>query len=154
MRRGQAKVREIAPDYRFRDVQVAKFINCLMWEGKKAVAQDVFYKALERIEEKGENSLETFRSALENVRPLMEVRSRRVGGATYQVPMEVLKSRSDQFARRWIIDASRKRSERTMIDRLATELIEAARQKGEAFKKRENTHRMAEANKAYAHYRW
>ena len=154
MRRDRAKTREISPDHRYKDVRVAKFINCLMWQGKKSVAQSVFYGALDRLEEKGETPLEVFWSALEGVRPLMEVRSRRVGGATYQVPMEMSRERSDQFSRRWIIHAARNRNERTMIERLSGELLDASRQKGEAFKKKENTHRMAEANRAYAHYRW
>ncbi|GAA9944229.1 30S ribosomal protein S7 [Helicobacter pylori] len=134
---------------------VTKFINKMMFDGKKSVAEKIIYKAFNKIEEKsGEKGIEVFEKALERVRPLVEVRSRRVGGATYQVPVEVRASRQQSLSIRWILEATRKRNERMMVDRLANELMDAASDKGAAFKKKEDMHKMAEANKAFAHYRW
>ncbi|GHP72562.1 30S ribosomal protein S7 [Helicobacter pylori] len=134
---------------------VTKFINKMMYDGKKSVAEKIIYKAFNEIEEKsGEKGIEVFEKALERVRPLVEVRSRRVGGATYQVPVEVRASRQQSLSIRWILEATRKRNERMMVDRLANELMDAASDKGAAFKKKEDVHKMAEANKAFAHYRW
>ncbi|GAA6911449.1 30S ribosomal protein S7 [Helicobacter pylori] len=134
---------------------VTKFINKMMYDGKKSVAEKIIYKAFNKIEEKsGEKGIEVFEKALERVRPLVEVRSRRVGGATYQVPIEVRASRQQSLSIRWILEATRKRNERMMVDRLANELMDAASDKGAAFKKKEDVHKMAEANKAFAHYRW
>ncbi|GAA7505478.1 30S ribosomal protein S7 [Helicobacter pylori] len=134
---------------------VTKFINKMMFDGKKSVAEKIIYKAFDKIEEKsGEKGIEVFEKALERVRPLVEVRSRRVGGATYQVPVEVRASRQQSLSIRWILEATRKRNERMMVDRLANELMDAANDKGAAFKKKEDVHKMAEANKAFAHYRW
>ncbi len=143
------------PDPKYHEVTVAKFINALMLDGKKAVAEKILYHALDIIREKkiGE-PLEVFEEALENVRPTVEVKSRRVGGATYQVPIEVRPTRRNALAIRWIIEAARKRREKSMAIRLAEELIEASKQTGEAFKKCENTHKMAEANKAFSHFRY
>ncbi|GAA6926348.1 30S ribosomal protein S7 [Helicobacter pylori] len=134
---------------------VTKFINKMMFDGKKSVAEKIIYKAFNKIEEKsGEKGIEVFEKALERVCPLVEVRSRRVGGATYQVPVEVRASRQQSLSIRWILEATRKRNERMMVDRLANELMDAASDKGAAFKKKEDVHKMAEANKAFAHYRW
>ncbi|GAA9075014.1 30S ribosomal protein S7 [Helicobacter pylori] len=134
---------------------VTKFISKMMYDGKKSVAEKIIYKAFNKIEEKsGEKGIEVFEKALERVRPLVEVRSRRVGGATYQVPVEVRASRQQSLSIRWILEATRKRNERMMVDRLANELMDAASDKGAAFKKKEDVHKMAEANKAFAHYRW
>ncbi|GAA7319313.1 30S ribosomal protein S7 [Helicobacter pylori] len=134
---------------------VTKFINKMMFDGKKSVAEKIIYKAFNKIEEKsGEKGIEVFEKALERVRPLVEVRNRRVGGATYQVPVEVRASRQQSLSIRWILEATRKRNERMMVDRLANELMDAASDKGAAFKKKEDVHKMAEANKAFAHYRW
>ncbi|GAA7741414.1 30S ribosomal protein S7 [Helicobacter pylori] len=134
---------------------VTKFINKMMYDGKKSVAEKIIYKAFNKIEEKsGEKGIEVFEKALERVRPLVEVHSRRVGGATYQVPVEVRASRQQSLSIRWILEATRKRNERMMVDRLANELMDAASDKGAAFKKKEDVHKMAEANKAFAHYRW
>ncbi|GAA7448200.1 30S ribosomal protein S7 [Helicobacter pylori] len=134
---------------------VTKFINKMMYDGKKSVAEKIIYKAFNKIEEKsGEKGIEVFEKALERVRPLVEVHSRRVGGATYQVPVEVRANRQQSLSIRWILEATRKRNERMMVDRLANELMDAASDKGAAFKKKEDVHKMAEANKAFAHYRW
>ncbi|MFQ5351681.1 MAG: 30S ribosomal protein S7, partial [Candidatus Binatia bacterium] len=134
---------------------VTQFVNGMMLEGKKSLAERIFYSALELVEERTtDGGLETFKKAMDNVKPSVEVRSRRVGGATYQVPIEVRPSRRTALAIRWIVSNARSRSEKTMRDRLAAELIEAANNRGSAVKKREDTHRMAEANKAFAHYRW
>ncbi|GAA7845296.1 30S ribosomal protein S7 [Helicobacter pylori] len=134
---------------------VTKFINKMMYDGKKSVAEKIIYKAFNKIEEKsGEKGIEVFEKALERVCPLVEVRSRRVGGATYQVPVEVRASRQQSLSIRWILEATRKRNERMMVDRLANELMDAASDKGAAFKKKEDVHKMAEANKAFAYYRW
>ncbi|MDR0664006.1 MAG: 30S ribosomal protein S7 [Helicobacteraceae bacterium] len=155
MRRKKAPVREILPDPIYSSKVITKFINALMFDGKKSVAQKVMYRSLEVAEKKGgAKGIELFEKALENVKPLVETRSRRVGGATYQVPVEVRPIRQQSLSIRWLIDAARKRNERTMIDRLAGEIVDAANDRGAAFKKKEDIHKMAEANKAFAHYRW
>ncbi|MBN1476196.1 30S ribosomal protein S7 [Candidatus Sumerlaeota bacterium] len=154
-RRRHAIQRQILPDPVHGDALAAKFINCMMWDGKKSLAQHIFYRALDRIRDKmGQEPLEIFHSAIETVKPILEVKSRRVGGANYQVPIEVRPERRQALALRWIIDAARSRGERTMVERLSNELMDAHGKQGAAFKKREDTHRMAEANKAFAHYRW
>lgn len=154
-RRRKADKREVLPDAKFGDVTLTKFMNCLMYDGKKSVAESIVYGALDRIEQKAkQDPLQLFHDALNNVRPYLEVRSRRVGGATYQVPVEVRSDRAQALAIRWIIGAARNRSENTMTERLSGELLDAAQQRGTAVKKREDTHRMAEANKAFSHYRW
>jgi len=154
-RRRVAARREILPDPKFGSQLLAKFINMVMVDGKKSVAEKILYGALDTVTEKrGGEPLETLETALENVRPLVEVKSRRVGGATYQVPVEVRPNRRNSLAMRWLIDASRKRSEKSMAMRLAGELMDAAENKGAAVKKKDDTHRMAEANKAFSHYRW
>ena len=152
-RRVTAK-RTILPDPKFGDEILAKFINMIMESGKKSVAEKIVYGALNQIGEKKDTPMEVFNLALENVRPSVEVKSRRVGGATYQVPVEVRADRRIALAMRWVVDAARKRSEKSMGLRLAGELLDAAENKGTAVKKREETHRMAEANKAFSHYRW
>jgi small subunit ribosomal protein S7 len=155
MRRRKAPVRPVLGDPIHGSKVLTKFINAVMYDGKKSVAQSVMYGALERIESKsGEKGIEVFNQAMDNVKPVMEVKSRRVGGATYQVPIEVRPVRQQTLAIRWLIIASRKRNERTMIERLSNELMEAAQNKGSAYKKKEDTYKMAEANKAFAHYRW
>ncbi|NGP15574.1 30S ribosomal protein S7 [Helicobacter pylori] len=155
MRRRKAPVREVLGDPVYGNKVVTKFINKMMFDGKKSVAEKIIYKAFNKIEEKSdEKGIEVFEKALERVRPLVEVRSRRVGGATYQVPVEVRASRQQSLSIRWILEATRKRNERMMVDRLANELMDAANDKGAAFKKKEDVHKMAEANKAFAHYRW
>lgn len=147
--------REILPDPKHGSVKLAKFITILMLNGKKSIAEKIIYGALERLAEKAKGDpMEVFGKALENVRPLVEVKSRRVGGATYQVPVEVRPERRATLAMRWLVDAARKRGEKSMDLRLAGELLDAYEGKGTAVKKREDTHRMAEANKAFAHYRW
>jgi small subunit ribosomal protein S7 len=152
--RGSLK-REIAPDPKFGDLNVAKFINCLMWDGKKSVSEIVFYQTLDILAQRTkEDPLAVFTKAFDNVKPSLEVRSRRIGGATYQVPQEVRPDRRDMLARRWIINAARERSEHTMSERLAAELLDAYNNRGTSIKKKEDTHKMAEANKAFAHYRW
>ena len=154
-RRRVAAKREIISDPKFGSQLLAKFMNMIMLDGKKSVAEKIIYSALDVLDEKAEGEpLEVLEKALENVRPAVEVKSRRVGGATYQVPVEVRQSRRMALAMRWLIDAARKRSERTMAGRLAGELLDAAENRGAACKKREDTHRMAEANKAFSHYRW
>ncbi len=154
-RRRAAEKREVLPDAKFGDVVLTKFINCLMMQGKKSLAEQIVYGALDTIERRtGQDSIKVFHEALDNVKPSVEVRSRRVGGATYQVPIEVRIDRRQALAIRWIIDIARKRSENTMADRLCNELQDAAANRGTAVKKREDTHRMAEANKAFSHYRW
>ena len=154
-RRRAASKREILPDPRFGDVVVTKFMNNMMYAGKKSVAEGIVYGALERMAQRGGGEpLKLFRDAIDNVKPAIEVKSRRVGGATYQVPVEVRTDRRQALAIRWIIEASRKRSEKTMVDRLSNELLDAANNRGTAVKKREDTHRMAEANRAFSHYRW
>mgnify|MGYP005855993637 CR=1 FL=1 len=155
MRRRKAPVRPVLEDPIYNNPIITRFINKLMYDGKKGVAQKVIYSALERIEQKTkEKGIDVFSKAIENVKPMVEVKARRVGGATYQVPMEVRSARQLSLSIRWLIDASRKRNERTMMDRLAGELSDAANERGSAFKKKEDTHKMAEANKAFAHYRW
>ncbi len=155
MRRRKAPVRPVLPDPVHGSKVLTKFINAIMLGGKKSTAQKVMYAALERIESKsGEKGIEVFNKAMENVKPVMEVKSRRVGGATYQVPIEVRPVRQQSLGIRWIVDAARKRNERTMMERLSNELMDAATEKGSAFKKKEDTYKMAEANKAFAHYRW
>jgi len=155
MRRRKAPVRPVLPDPVHGSKVLTKFINAVMLDGKKSTAQKVMYAALERIESKsGEKGIEVFNKAMDNVKPVMEVKSRRVGGATYQVPIEVRPVRQQSMGIRWIVDAARKRNERTMMERLSNELMDAATEKGSAFKKKEDTYKMAEANKAFAHYRW
>jgi small subunit ribosomal protein S7 len=154
-RRRRAEKREVLPDPKFGDIVLTKFTNVLMYSGMKSVAEGIVYGALDRIQQRGgQDPVRVFHEALGNVRPEIEVRSRRVGGATYQVPVEVRTERSQALAIRWLIQASRARSEMTMTDRLANELMDAANNRGAAVKKREDTHRMAEANKAFSHYRW
>jgi small subunit ribosomal protein S7 len=154
-RRHAAEKREVLPDAKYGDIVLTKFMNCLMLDGKKSVAEAIVYGALDRVEQKaGQDALGVFHTALDNVKPALEVRSRRVGGATYQVPVEVRTDRRQALAIRWLIDNARKRGETTMVDRLSGELLDAANNRGAAVKKREDTHRMAEANKAFSHYRW
>jgi small subunit ribosomal protein S7 len=154
-RRQSAIKREIPVDPKYGSEEVTKFINAVMVDGKKSVAERIFYEAMRVIEEKtGQPSMKVFEQALNNVRPAVEVKSRRVGGATYQVPVEVRTERRTALAMRWLISFARGRSERTMAERLAAELLSASRNEGSAVKKKEDTHRMAEANKAFAHYRW
>ena len=154
-RRREVPKRIILPDPKFGSLQIAKFVNMIMRGGKKSTAESIMYNALESITQKADGEAnEVMDSALENVKPMVEVKSRRVGGATYQVPVEVRPDRRTALAMRWIIEAARKRSERTMKERLAGELLDASNNKGSALKKREDTHKMAEANKAFAHYRW
>src|SRR5579872_6697674 len=154
-RRRAAVKREVQPDPKFGDTVVSKFMNCLMYEGKKSVAEGIVYGALERVSKRGgQDPVRIFHDALANVRPAVEVRSRRVGGATYQVPVEVRTDRGQALAIRWIISSARGRSEHTMEERLSGELQDAAANRGSAVKKREDTHRMADANKAFSHYRW
>lgn len=155
MRRRKAPVREIMADPIYNSKVITKFINTVMLDGKKSVAQKIMYGAIANLDSRGEESgIELFEKAVENVKPLLEVKSRRVGGATYQVPVEVRPVRRQTLALRWIVDAARKRNERTMVERLANELFEAANDRGSSFKKKEDMHKMAEANKAFAHYRW
>lgn len=154
-RRNEAPKREILPDPKYHNVRLAKFINILMLDGKKAVAERVMYGALDQLKEKGAaDPLEQMELALENVAPAVEVKSRRVGGATYQVPVEVRPVRRNALAMRWLIDAARKRGEKSMTLKLAGEIGDAAEKRGSAVKKRDDVHRMAEANKAFSHYRW
>jgi small subunit ribosomal protein S7 len=154
-RRHQAEKREILPDPKFGNVIVSKFMNSIMHEGKKSVAENIVYGALEIIEGKTKGDpLSVFQQALDNVMPSIEVRSRRVGGATYQVPVEVRSTRRQALGIRWLIAAARDRNEKTMTERLSAELLDASNNKGNAVKKREDTHRMAEANRAFSHYRW
>ena len=154
-RRRRAEKREINPDPKFGDIVLSKFINCVMHGGKKSVAEKIVYGALDRIEQKlRRDPLEVFHEAIDNVKPQVEVRSRRVGGATYQVPVEVRPDRRQTLAIRWVINAARARGEYTMMERLANELMDAAANRGAAVKKKEDTHRMAEANRAFSHYRW
>jgi small subunit ribosomal protein S7 len=154
-RRHRAEKREINPDPKFGDVVVTKFMNSIMYDGKKSTAERIVYGAFDIIENKTrENPIEVFHAALENVMPQVEVRSRRVGGATYQVPVEVRNERRQALAIRWLITAARNRNETTMVDRLSGEMLDAANNRGTAVKKREDTHRMADANRAFSHYRW
>jgi small subunit ribosomal protein S7 len=154
-RRHRAEKREILPDAKFGDRVLTKFMNNLMYDGKKSAAESIVYGAMDRVESKLRRApIEVFHEALDNIKPSVEVRSRRVGGATYQVPVEVRPERREALAIRWLIDASRKRNENTMEERLAAELVDAANMRGTAVKKREDTHKMADANKAFSHYRW
>jgi small subunit ribosomal protein S7 len=154
-RRHRAEKREVLPDPKYGDLLVSKFMNGLMVNGKKSAAETIVYGALDRMGRKaGQDAVKMFHDAVDNVKPAVEVRSRRVGGATYQVPVEVRADRRQALAIRWIVDIARKRSENTMVDRLAAELLDAANNRGLAVKKREDTHRMADANKAFSHYRW
>lgn len=154
-RRRRAEKRELIPDPKYGDEVVSKFMNSLMLDGKKSVAERILYGALDRIETKlGSNPVSVFHEALENVMPAIEVRARRVGGATYQVPMEVRMDRRQALAIRWLIAAARKRGEKAMVDSLAAEFMDAVSNRGAAVKKREEVHRMAEANRAFSHYRW
>jgi len=154
-RRQRAVKREVAPDPQYGSTTVTKFINALMLNGKKSVAETIFYEAMRILEEKtGQPAINVFKQALNNVKPAVEVKSRRVGGATYQVPVEVRPERRTALAMRWLVGFSRTRGEKSMAERLAAELLAASRNEGAAIKKREDTHRMAEANKAFAHYRW
>jgi small subunit ribosomal protein S7 len=154
-RKGQARVREVTPDPKFHDRTLAKFVNVVMMQGKKSLAEQILYRALDTIAERSkEDGLVVFKRALDNIRPAVEVRSRRVGGANYQVPVEVRPVRRNSLAMRWLVTAARARAEKSMEERLAAEILEAAGNRGGAVKKREDTHRMAEANKAFAHYRW
>ncbi|MFP4162011.1 MAG: 30S ribosomal protein S7 [Ectothiorhodospira sp.] len=153
-RRSEAPKRTILPDPKYKSEMLAKFINTVMRDGKKSVAERVIYGALDQIESKKGDGIGVLEQALDNVRPRVEVKSRRVGGATYQVPVEVRSVRQNALAMRWLVDASRKRGEKSMALKLAGELMDAADSKGSAVKKREDTHRMAEANKAFSHYRW
>lgn len=155
MRRRAAPKREILPDPKFGDLVLAKFVNILMLDGKKSVAEKIVYEALDTIEAKGNaQPIEVFKQALDNIEPQVEIKSRRVGGSTYQVPIEVRSERKTALAMRWIIEASRKRGEKGMKLRLAGEVLDAVQNRGSALKKKEDTHRMAEANKAFAHFRW
>ena len=154
-RRRAADRREVLPDPKFGDTVLTKFMNALMHQGKKSVAERIVYGAFDAMARRSsQDAIKLFHDALDNVKPMVEVRSRRVGGATYQVPVEVRPERRQALAIRWIIDAARNRSEKTMVDRLSNELQDAAHNRGTAVKKREDTHRMAEANKAFSHYRW
>jgi small subunit ribosomal protein S7 len=157
-RRAQAPVRVVLPDPKFGSEMLAKFMNMVMERGKKSVAETIVYGAIERIAERtsrpADQAVQVLQTALDNVKPAVEVKSRRVGGATYQVPVEVRASRRQTLAMRWVIEAARARSEKSMAMRLAHELLEASENRGAAVRKREDTHRMAEANKAFAHYRW
>jgi small subunit ribosomal protein S7 len=154
-RKGQARVREVTPDPKFHDRTIAKFVNVVMERGKKSIAEGILYGALDLAAERAkEDGLAVFKKALDNVRPSVEVRSRRVGGANYQVPVEVRPVRRNSLAMRWLVTAARARGEKSMEERLAAEIMEAAANRGGAVKKREDTHRMADANRAFAHYRW
>ena len=154
-RRKKVQKRELVPDPKFKSTLVAKFINNLMVDGKKSVSESIFYRAMDYIEERtGQNGLEVFEKAVENVKPIIEVKSRRVGGATYQVPVEIRANRRLALSFRWLISFSNARSENTMAERLAMEFEQASKNQGASIKKREDTHKMAEANKAFAHYRW
>lgn len=154
-RRRRAQIRKVQADPKFNSIIVSKFVNNLMWDGKKSVAQKIFYGALARIEKlTKEDGLAVFEKALNNVKPVLEVRPRRVGGATYQIPMEVRPARKESLAIKWLIRVARARSEYRMEDRLAQEIIAASRNEGGAIKKKEEVHRMAEANRAFAHFRW
>ena len=155
MRRAGAAKREVLPDPKFGSRLITKFVNIMMIRGKKSTAERIMYDALQSIEDKSkQEALKMFKTAIDNVKPAVEVKSRRVGGSTYQVPVEVRPDRRTSLAMRWVIGAARRRPERSMAEKLATELLDAANNRGTAVKKREDTHKMAEANKAFAHYRW
>tara|TARA_A100001011_G_scaffold271979_1_gene281269 strand:- start:181 stop:648 length:468 start_codon:yes stop_codon:yes gene_type:complete len=153
-RKRRAPVRKIYSDPKYGSKVMSKFINAIMYDGKRSTAERILYGALENIKSKNEDPLKVFNSAISNVRPNLEVRSRRVGGATYQVPVEVKTNRSQALALRWLLDASRKRKNKTMAEKLSFELLDASQKKGSAIKKKEDTHKMAESNKAFAHFRW
>ena len=154
-RRREVPKREVLPDSIYNSELVTKFVNKVMERGKKSVAEGIFYGAMEKIREKtGEDPMKVFKKALDNVKPILETKSRRVGGSTYQVPMEVSQSRRTSLAIRWIVSYSRTRGEKTMTEKMAAEILDAANNRGGAVKKKEDVHRMAEANKAFAHYRW
>jgi len=154
-RKGNIPKEEVAADPVYQSSLVSKFINSMMWDGKKSTAQGIFYASMKKLEEKGgDEALKLFKKAVENAKPLLEVKSRRVGGANYQVPVEVNPYRRTSLAIRWLISYSRGRTEKGMVDKLANELLDAANNRGAAIKKKEDVHRMAEANKAFAHYRW
>lgn len=154
-RKGRAPKREILSDPIYGSLMVTRTINKIMWDGKKSIAEKIFYAAMDRISEKtGENPVDVFDAALNNIMPVLEVRSRRVGGSNYQVPVEVRAERRSTLGIRWLVNASRSRGERTMAERLSNEIMDAANNEGAAVRKKEDVHRMAEANKAFAHYRW
>ena len=154
-RKRRAPKRIFYPDAKYGSLILAKFVNIIMYDGRKATAEKIIYKTLDKIKEKTKNDpIKIFNEAIDNIRPNLEVRSRRVGGATYQVPVEVRTKRSQTLALRWLLEATRKRKNKTMSDKLFNELMDASQRKGAAIKKREDTHRMAESNKAFAHYRW
>lgn len=154
-RRRVAKKREVLPDSVYGDKIITKFINGIMKDGKKSLAENIFYTAMDKIKEKtGEEGIEVFRKALKNIQPLLEVKSRRIGGSTYQIPIEVRPVRSQALAIRWLVKYTRARKEYGMIDKLASELIAAANEDGATYKKKEDTHKMADANRAFAHYKW
>ena len=155
-RKGHASLkREVLPDPVYQSTLVTKFVNSMMYDGKKSTAEDIFYSSMKRLEEKGgDEALKLFKKAVENVKPLLEVKTRRVGGANYQVPVEVNPDRRTSLAIRWLVSYARGRGEKGMTDKLSNELLDAANGRGSAVKKREDVHRMAEANKAFAHYRW
>ena len=153
-RKRKAPKRKNYPDPKYKSEVISKFINSIMYDGKRSTAEKILYSALEKMKSKNQDPLKVFNSAIGNVRPNLEVRSRRVGGATYQVPVEIRNERAQALAIRWIVDASRKRNEKSMVDRLAQELADAHDNKGISVKKKEDTHKMAEANRAFAHYRW
>lgn len=154
-RRGGIKKREAVVDAVYNDVIVAKFINKLMYDGKKSLAERIFYNSLSNIKNKtGKDGIEVFKQAISNVRPMLEVKSRRVGGATYQVPVEVKEARGVALSIKWILNAARNRREHSMVDKLTAEIIDASTEKGTAIKKKDDTHKMAEANRAFAHFRW
>jgi small subunit ribosomal protein S7 len=154
-RKGRAPKREIIPDPVFGSELVTRTINKIMWDGKKSTAERIFYSAMDMINERtGENALDVYEAALNNIMPVLEVKSRRVGGSNYQVPVEVRPDRRRTLGLRWLINAARNRGERTMAERLAGEILDASKSEGAAVRKKEDTHRMAEANKAFAHYRW
>ena len=154
-RKRKAPIRKVYPDPKYHSEIVSKFINSIMYDGKRSTAEKILYEAMEKIKSKNnEDPLKVFNTAISNVRPNIEVRSRRVGGATYQVPVEVKSNRSQALALRWILDASRKRKNKTMAEKLSFELLDAYQKKGSAIKKKEDTHKMAESNKAFAHFRW
>lgn len=154
-RKGTVERREVSPDPVFGNTLLQKFINCLTYEGKRSVAQGMVYEALEEVRKRtNDDPIKIFKRALENVKPALEVKSRRVGGANYQVPVEVNRNRQTSLSLRWLIGYARQRSEKSMVEKLTAELLDAANNRGGAIKKRDDTHRMAEANKAFAHYRW
>jgi small subunit ribosomal protein S7 len=154
-RKGNVPRREILPDPLYNSTLVSKFVNCVMWDGKKSTAEQIFYDALKIIQQKtGDDPVKVFKKAVENVKPVLEVKTRRVGGANYQVPVEVNANRRVSLSIRWLITYSRARKEKSMEEKLAAELLDAANNRGAALKKREDVHKMAEANKAFAHYRW